>query len=152
MEQIDKLLDPVFAEDMVSGIMTETNQVEKTIMSLDQTKTLGNIFKTLWYTGLPCFDLTNLTVNNDGGRSILKHCEWKGVAIPCAAIFSTFPTDRGMCCSFNMKAAEEIFIGATFSTLVQDLQEQDKNNSFEKVFKNKIVQAIFYDRCLLMYL
>ena len=133
VDQVDMLFDPVFAEDLVNGIMTETNEVEKTIISLDQTKTFDNIFKTLWYTGLPCFDSTNLTANNEDDRSILKYCEWKGLAIPCSAIFSTFPTDKGMCCSFNMKAAEEVFKGQTFSQIVEDLQIQDRNNSIEKV-------------------
>jgi len=129
------LFNPVFSDDIVYGIITETNHVKKTINSLDQTKTFENIFKTLWYTGLPCFDLINLTANNEGDRSILKYCQWKGVEIPCSAIFSTVLTDQGVCCSFNMKAAEDIFIGQTFPKLVQDLQVKDKNISYNKVLK-----------------
>jgi len=136
VEQMDMLFSPVFSDDMVNGIMTETNQVKKTIKNLDPTKAFESIFKTLWYSGLPCFDLINLTANNESDRSILKYCEWKGLEIPCSEIFSTFPTDRGMCCSFNMKAAEEIFNGQIFPKLVQDLQVQDKNNSFNKVLKH----------------
>jgi hypothetical protein len=26
----------------------------------------------------------------------------KGIKVPCAAIFNTIPTDRGICCSFNL--------------------------------------------------
>jgi len=48
----------------------------------------------------------------------------------CAAIFNTFPTDRGMCCSFNVDAAEEIFAGNTFSGLIKDLDDQDRGNAF----------------------
>jgi hypothetical protein len=48
----------------------------------------------------------------------------------CAAIFKTFPTDRGMCCSFNIDAAEEIFAESTFSGLINDLDDQDRNNAF----------------------
>jgi hypothetical protein len=40
---------------------------------------------------------------------VLKYCEWKGEPISCAAIFVTFPTDRGLCCAFNLKTAEDIF-------------------------------------------
>ena len=90
-----------------------------------------SFFSTLWYTSLPCFDLKGITSEKDGQRSILKFCKWNGLALPCSAIFSTFPTERGMCCSFNMKAAKDIFRGETYSKLIQDLQQSDKNNSFE---------------------
>ena len=83
------------------------------------------------YTSLPCFDLKGITSEKDGQRSILKFCKWNGLALPCSAIFSTFPTERGMCCSFNMKAAKDIFRGETYSKLIQDLQQSDKINSFE---------------------
>ena len=41
--------------------------------------------------------------------TVLRYCEWKGRPVPCAAIFTKFPTDLGMCCSFNIRAAEDIF-------------------------------------------
>ena len=40
---------------------------------------------------------------------MMKYCEWKGTQLPCSAIFKTSPTDRGMCCTFNLRAAEEMF-------------------------------------------
>jgi hypothetical protein len=55
---------------------------------------------------------------------------YKGIEIPCSAIFKTFPTDRGMCCSFNMKAADEIFLEKSYSSLIQNLQDYDKQFSF----------------------
>ena len=132
-EQLDILVDPVFEQDLDNGIVIETNQVMKTINSLDRTKTFKNIFQTMWYSGLPCFDLANVTANKEGDRSILKYCEWKGLPIPCSAIFSTFPTDRGMCCSFNMEAAEAVFHGETYPQIVQALQMKDKKNSISNV-------------------
>ncbi len=42
-----------------------------------------------------------------GERSVLKKCFWKGRIIDCSAIFEVFPTDRGMCCSFNMHKVTE---------------------------------------------
>ena len=56
-----------------------------------------------------------MTAEHDGERSILKYCEWKGEPISCASIFDTFPTDRGLCCSFNMRAAEDIFQAETYA-------------------------------------
>lgn len=35
-----------------------------------------------------------------------------------------------MCCSFNIRAAEDIFQGETFAKLVSDRQKFDKNSSF----------------------
>ena len=48
----------------------------------------------------------------------------------CQAIFKTLPTDRGMCCSFNMEKAEEIFQKSTYSALVQDMQSFDESNRY----------------------
>ena len=45
----------------------------------------------------------------------MKECKWKGRELPCSAIFVKFPTDQGLCCSFNLKAANELFHAGTFS-------------------------------------
>ncbi len=74
-EQLDVLVDPVFEQDLSSGILSKTNQVMKMIDSLDRTKTFKNVFQTMWYSGLPCFDLKNITADKEGDRSILKYCE-----------------------------------------------------------------------------
>ena len=58
----------------------------------------------------------------DGDSAIIKYCEWKGIAISCSAIFSSYPTDQGMCCSFNMKAADEIYHSGPYSKIITDLQ------------------------------
>jgi len=59
-----------------------------------------------------------------------QFCFWSGRLIPCAAIFSPIPTDRGMCCAFNMKSFDEIFVGEKFVNLAKELQEDDKNSAF----------------------
>jgi hypothetical protein len=132
-EQLDMLVNPAFEQDLNNGILVKTNQVMKTINSLDLTKTFKNIFRTMWHSGLPCFDLKNVTADKEGDRSILKYCEWKGMPIPCSAIFSTFPTDRGMCCSFHMETAEAVFNGQTYPKIVHALQMEDRNNSLANV-------------------
>jgi len=88
------------------------------------------LFQNLWYSRLPCFDVIGVTAQTNGEKALLKYCEWRGMPISCAAIFTTFPTDKGMCCSFNMKASDEIFRGNVYPTVVKNLQEWDKNNSF----------------------
>ena len=35
-----------------------------------------------------------------------------------------------MCCTFNMKAADEIFLESQYLSMVQALQRRDANNSF----------------------
>lgn len=73
------------------------------------TQWYDGLFSVLWYNRSPCFDIRNTTSGYEGEWSVLKECKWKGVKVPCSAIFTTFPTDRGMCCAFNMKKADEIF-------------------------------------------
>ena len=95
-----------------------------------QTAAYNALFSNLWYSTLPCFDVQNITADRDLERSVLKYCEWKGLKISCAAIFTTYPTDKGMCCAFNMKSAEEIFQGKTYPSLVNKLQKADKKAAF----------------------
>ena len=85
----------------------------------------------LQYNKNPCFDVKNYTSLYKGQWSLLKQCKWKGRKLPCSAIFSTYPTDKGMCCAFNMRKAEEIFKSGKYVNLVQELQEKDKNTAFE---------------------
>jgi hypothetical protein len=105
--------------------LTDKNiiQLKSFFQRIDKTKALPALFTILWYSTLPCFDLMGFTSTKRGEKSLLKSCIWKGREIPCEAILSTFPTDRGMCCSFNMKAADEIFQDKRYSSLVQGLQQ-----------------------------
>ena len=84
----------------------------------------------LWYSNLPCFDVNGVTSENRDENALIKACYWEGKLIPCAAIFSPIPTDRGMCCAFNMKSFDEIFAGKKFVNLAKELQDDDKNSAF----------------------
>ena len=44
-------------------------------------------FSFLWHSSLPCFDIANITAEQNGDTAILKKCYWKGQLIPCSAIF-----------------------------------------------------------------
>ena len=125
-EQSDFLFDPLFREFEEYKVIKRTNEVLASLSHINMKAAYKNIFSALWYTSLPCFDLKDLSTNYTAGRSILRHCEWKGQIIPCSAIFQTFPTDKGMCCSFNMKSAEDIFLGKTYSQQIKLMQNQDK--------------------------
>ncbi len=88
------------------------------------------LFKILWYSQLPCFDVKGVTSKFAGHRSLLKKCLWKGQKVACSAIFDTFPTDRGMCCAFNMDKAETIFKEGKYSNLTRTMQGMDKLRTF----------------------
>jgi hypothetical protein len=123
---IDILLDPK-QKNLSDELNRLTNekivQLKSYFGRIDKAKSLLSVVKILWYSTLPCFDLMGFTSRKRGEKSLLKSCIWKGREIPCEAIFSTFPTDRGVCCSFNMKAADEIFQDKRYSSLVQSLQQ-----------------------------
>lgn len=63
-------------------------------------------------------------------KAMIKKCLWKGVKINCAALFRTFPSDRGMCCTFNMEAAEDLFRQSQYTAMVQTMQERDLDKAF----------------------
>ena len=95
---------------------------------IDMKASYQNLFQILWYSQLPCFDVKNITSKSPGETSIIKKCYWKGEEMPCPSIFKALPTDRGMCCVFNMKKAEEIFQKSQYATLIQARQDMDSEN------------------------
>jgi len=97
---------------------------------LDGTRAFESIFSTVWYATMPCFDVANITAERDGEKAVMKYCEWKGMPVSCAAIFSSYPTDQGMCCSFNMKAADDIYHAGPYSKTITKLQNADAAGAF----------------------
>jgi len=75
-----------------NNIIGYKNGITKTLSGLNKTEYFWKLYSTLWYSGFPCFDLKGVTAHNNGDRSVLKYCEWKGAAVPCSSIFTTFPT------------------------------------------------------------
>ena len=104
-------------------------QIQDMTRRLDQTHAFKSIFSALWYASLPCFNVQGITANFADVGTLLKYCEWKGMTVPCSSIFTPFPTDIGMCCTFNMKAAEDIFQKNTYVDLLQEMQSYTKNSS-----------------------
>ena len=62
---------------------------------------------------------------------LLKWCSWKGARLNCSSIFSMFPTDRGMCCSFNMERAETMFRESQYRERIDSLTRRDKGLTFD---------------------
>ena len=117
-EQLDLQFDPIFKEEQSNGILQKQNYIDNIFTQLKISKAFQNLFSILWHAKTPCFAAKYSADKNNSLKTILRDCKWKGQTVPCLSIFSQFPTDKGMCCSFNMKAAEEIFQGETYVQLV----------------------------------
>ena len=71
---------------------------------------------------------------------MLKACIWQGEEFPCSELFRAFPTNQGMCCSFNMKDSDEMFQKSKYNQILDAMQSRDKNGSFVKdKIKEKVV-------------
>jgi len=119
---LEQNLNPTFRNKTAATTKSIIQKFKDIYNRIDRVVSFPTLVATLWYASLPCFDVQGLTSDYDGQRSILKQCKWKGVQIPCSSIFTTYPTDKGMCCAFNMKGAGEIFHEKIYSTLIQTLQ------------------------------
>jgi len=119
------------SNDSIKNFEDYVNEIENQTQNLDFGKSFKSLMSALWYSRLPCYDVKDMTAQNDGEKSILKICIWKGELIPCSAIFKTMATDRGMCCVFNHKEAEKIFKDSEYSRLVNEQNNRYKNNSFQ---------------------
>jgi len=124
--------NPWSKKDLEATIMVDQKiwEVQEAFQSIEMTQSYEAIVSSLWYGTLPCMIVDGISGRGfDSYSSILKNCTWRGIPIDCAAIFTTFPTDLGMCCVFNLKAADEIYKGTKYTTLVNNLQAQDKKYS-----------------------
>jgi len=101
------------------------------IRKMNMSEVYDSLMAQLWYSKLPCFDITGLTAMEDNDSSFIKNCKWKGIPIPCASIFTMVPTDQGLCCAFNVAEANAMYADSLFSKTLQTLQANDKNSSFE---------------------
>ena len=120
------LLDPSLKLKHNLAIAYKQAEMKEMMERLNTVQAFQSIFATLWYGSLPCIDLISHLSGNPTDSSLLKYCEWKGISISCSAIFTTFPTDQGMCCSFNMKAADEIYVESMYRDFLQNMQNSDK--------------------------
>ena len=120
---IDILLNPELKSYMKTGLLKTKTDYRNTFRNLDLRRAYNGLYDILWHSQLPCFDTAS------SSSSMLKRCLWKGLPLSCAAIFKTFPTDRGMCCTFNMERAEEMFRDGEYQTMITTNQYHDKGQS-----------------------
>ena len=130
IQRLNLLLDPNKAEEREKKAKEARESYDDNFGKMDLNTTYPSVFQLLWYSQLPCFDVKDVTSNWPDQMSIIKSCSWKGKKISCTSIFQMLPTDRGMCCSFNMKKAEEIFQKTKYAELVQKFQNSDKDKRY----------------------
>jgi hypothetical protein len=137
-EQLDLQFDPIFQEEQENFIQQKQNYIANIFTQLKISQSLHNMFSILWHAKTPCFAVGN----SNSEKTILKDCKWKGQTVPCSAIFSQFPSDKGMCCSFNMKAADEIFHGETYVQLVNSLQDVNTEQDLDRPALNDLKNGV----------
>ena len=125
VNKMDFLLNPAIQAEATNDLAEVRRHFKKSFLSLDMQISYKNIFENLWHSQLPCYD----SIHGNKSRSLLKKCFWKGQAMSCASIFESFPTDRGMCCTFNMLKAEEVFVKSDYQEMISIMQQQDRNFS-----------------------
>ena len=133
-ENIKKLgltLDPEKADEREKKVEQAKERYDDEFGSLDMKVAYQNLFEILWYSQLPCFDVKDITSEVQDEMSLVKRCYWKGKPMSCSSIFFTRPTDRGMCCTFNMEKAENIFRKSRYASALSAMQEQDRSLGFE---------------------
>jgi hypothetical protein len=124
------LLDPVMKKVKESLVLPEKNKFLDMFQRLNITASFELLFRILWYSNLPCFDVYGVTSEKPYEKGIIKACLWKDKPIPCAAIFTAVPTDQGMCCAFNMDPLNKIFNGNLYVNLALEMQDSDRKAAF----------------------
>ena len=131
IEKLNLLLDPSKEKEREAKKNASKKDYIDRFGNMDLIQTYTSLFEILWYSQMPCFDVKNVTSDAADQMSIIKRCSWKEKDIPCPLIFKTLPTDRGMCCSFNMEKAEELFEKSKYADMVQTMQNQDMGNRYQ---------------------
>ena len=52
---------------------------------------------------------------------------WEPISIVCPH------NPQGLCCAFNIKAADEIFVASQYSEMLKRLQKNDKDNAYPTI-------------------
>ena len=129
INKLNTALNPAKSQERKEAVQKAKTQYNNEFGSMDLAKSYESLFELLWYSQLPCFDVRNITSTYKDEMSLIKKCYWKEKQIDCTSIFFTRPTDRGMCCTFNMQKAEDIFEESQYATMLSKMQKQDSQNS-----------------------
>ena len=132
IEKFDLFLDPEKDEERLKQVKESITAYDEKFGSLDMEKSYEPMFELLWYSQMPCIDIKGITSEQRDELSFIKRCYWKNRPISCNAIFQKRPTDRGMCCSFNMEKAENILKESKYAYAISSRQKDEMQNGFEE--------------------
>ena len=135
IDKLNKMLDPTRLEELEKSRAMAMEKYRKEFGTIDMEKSYQKLFEIMWYSQMPCFDVKGVTSNAKDEMSMVKRCLWKGLEISCSAIFDTRPTDRGMCCTFNMEKVENVFKRSRYRNVIDTMQQKDSNSSFDETGK-----------------
>ena len=125
-------IDPTKVTERLIKKREAVKDYDENFGSLDYVKSYSSLFELLWYGQLPCTDVKGITSEIKNEMAFVKRCYWKGKKISCNSIFQKQPTEQGMCCSFNMKKAEEMLRYSRYKESVTTRQLEENQMAFEK--------------------
>ena len=96
------------------------NKLKNFFKTRNSTKIYPNLFRLLWYTKTPCFDLFRMTGDH---AHVLKYCQWAGEEVACEQLFEAVPTDVGICCAFNFNSS---LTETTYAKLIRELKDKER--------------------------
>ena len=131
IQKLDTSLDPNKDAERKLLALQAVETYNRRFGEMDTEKSYSSFFELLWYSQMPCVDIRGLTSEFKDELSLIKKCFWKEKEVSCSAIFQKRPTDRGMCCSFNMKKAEHVFRTSKYKKAISSGQSKDSANGFD---------------------
>lgn len=142
--EVEFLLDPSWKEIIDHRTAAAKATILEIFKLVETARGFQTYFTSMWYATLPCFDIQGLTSLEEGQTTMLRKCRWKGKDIACAALFDPFPTDQGMCCTFNMNKADQLFIDSQFTKLIMDIQSENRQNAFDNGTKPEWFDDLYF--------
>ena len=131
LQRLDTSLDPDKEDERKRNKELAIKSYRKRFGDFNFNNSYTPMFHLLWYSQLPCTDVSGITSSVKDEISLIKRCYWKKKQVSCNSIFQKRPTDRGMCCSFNMEKAEMVLRNSKYTNGLSARQMQDAINGFE---------------------
>ena len=136
LPNIDFLLNPRMRQKRDEYEEKVMTRLKNFFAERNSTLLYPNLFRLLWYTKIPCFDLFNMSGDH---AHVLKHCEWSGETVPCENLFQAIPTDVGICCSFNFNSSMKETV---YAKLIEGLKDKEmKTNNFSSPTERDVLKG-----------
>ena len=128
---LDIFLNPDRQAEREHTVALQREKYQQRFAAIDSAASFDSMFELLWYSGNPCFDVMDLTSDSLHQKSVVKQCLWKGEEVNCSSVFTLTPTDRGMCCRFDIRPPGQIFQTNRFTQNMERLRLQDRTRSLD---------------------